>query len=379
MKIIQATIQPPDLRSGGGLGVYQSSYSLLENNLVYIGPELKEPGIERMYDSFHYLDRGRTKAAKGLSFVATGLFHSWRGSASLIREVRPSCCYLDFTWAYPFAEAVKDSGLPLVVRAHNVEADYADRQYATSKNLRNRISVSHARPCELRVLKCADVLVCLTEHDKERFISLYGAEVPGLQGKIRINPVCIQEKDVDELTVATLGDPPTLLVTGSLWNGTNADGVVWFVREVWPKLGKGLRLIVAGARPSNEVREVCGGDERIELVDSPTSMAPYFQKADFLVAPVFDGAGMKVKVAEALSYGMPVVATSHSLIGYVEGADCLRQADTPEEMADQISLLLEQDYAALRESAIDVFKRHYSLQSSRHRIQQIVSEVCDGR
>lgn len=45
-------------------------------------------------------------------------------------------------------------------------------------------------------------------------------------------------------------------------------------------------------------------------------MDPYFNNAELYIAPIFDGAGMKVKVAEALSYALPVVGTSHAFEGY---------------------------------------------------------------
>jgi len=38
--------------------------------------------------------------------------------------------------------------------------------------------------------------------------------------------------------------------------------------------------------------------------------------SDIFISPVFQGSGMKTKVLDAISYGLPVLASEHSLIGY---------------------------------------------------------------
>ena len=116
---------------------------------------------------------------------------------------------------------------------------------------------------------------------------------------------------------------PYLLITGSLWFGPNADGAAWFIKNVWHKLvgdehyiSKVYKMVIAGSKPGKEILSLKSCHKSIELVDSPRDMKPYFERALIYLAPIFSGAGMKVKVAEALSYGLPVIGTSHALTGY---------------------------------------------------------------
>lgn len=381
MKIIHATTQRPELISGGGLGIFQSCASLSGNDVTYFGPELIDSSMRAMYSDVRSLDIPQGKISKALRFAFTGSWHSkgWDQSASLIEEKKPDCAYLDFTLARPFSEAAASAGVPLVVRAHNVEFDYSVRQFAISKNFRTAASRVHVYANETRVLECADAVICLTEHDRDRFLDLYSDKIPNLKSKMFINPVCLREDSGRISDKSVFGDPPVLLITGSLWYGANANGVVWFINEVWPRVAGNFRLIVAGANPSDSVLKACNTDQRIELVASPKDMAPYFNRADIFVAPVFDGAGMKVKVAEALSYGLPVVATSHALLGYVQGVNCLRQCDNPEQMAEQIESITQSDFAVLRDEALDVFHKNYSMESSRERVRQVLEKVYDAR
>lgn len=45
-------------------------------------------------------------------------------------------------------------------------------------------------------------------------------------------------------------------------------------------------------------------------------MAEYIYNADFLIAPIFEGSGMKLKTAEALMYGKTVFGTTEAFEGY---------------------------------------------------------------
>ncbi len=66
-------------------------------------------------------------------------------------------------------------------------------------------------------------------------------------------------------------------------------------------------------------------------------MRPYFEKARVFVAPLRHGAGMKGKVGQSLSFGLPVVTTSVGAegIGLENGKNAF-VADTAEDLAAQV-------------------------------------------
>ena len=97
-------------------------------------------------------------------------------------------------------------------------------------------------------------------------------------------------------------------------------------------------------------------------------MAPYFYNAELYIAPIFDGAGMKVKVAEAMSYALPVVGTSHAFEGYViQHGNNSYIADTidafEKSILDYYHLDEKQRYD-MRLSSLQLFQSHYSLKRS---------------
>ena len=122
------------------------------------------------------------------------------------------------------------------------------------------------------------------------------------------------------------------------------------------------RLVVAGRNPGKDLKQLIAETERVALIDSPEDMAPFFQNADMYVAPVFSGAGMKVKVAEALSYGLTVIGSHHALIGYEEAEPFVVEANTPQEFLAGIQAV--QEHPNSKEQCQEKYQTLYTIERS---------------
>ena len=149
-----------------------------------------------------------------------------------------------------------------------------------------------------------------------------------------------------------------------------------------PVLTVPCTLTIAGARPADVLRERVRALPQVSLVSSPESMAPYFRAADAVIAPVFDGAGMKVKVAEALSYGKPVIGTSHAFIGYgITQSVNSWQADTKEEFAAAVHAFAALDQKGKLQTsraAFQLYQDQYSMAKSTALWNDILTEITEA-
>jgi GT2 family glycosyltransferase len=98
-----------------------------------------------------------------------------------------------------------------------------------------------------------------------------------------------------------------LLFVGGFRHRPNVDAVGYFAREILPLVRESLpevELLVVGpdAPPG-----LADGREGVRVLGYVPEIAPLFQGARVFVAPMRFGAGMKGKVGDALSYGLPVV------------------------------------------------------------------------
>ena len=104
---------------------------------------------------------------------------------------------------------------------------------------------------------------------------------------------------------------------GGYGHPPNIDAVLYFVEEIFPLLRKaepGIRFLIAGSRMPDEIRALaCEDIVTLGMIDD---LRDLFDPCRVFVCPLRAGAGVKGKVASAMSYGIPVVSTD---IG-VEGA-----------------------------------------------------------
>jgi polysaccharide biosynthesis protein PslH len=110
-----------------------------------------------------------------------------------------------------------------------------------------------------------------------------------------------------------------LLFNGSLDYAPNAKALEHLVQYILPILAQqntAFRLLVCGRNelPAFQYLKNLTHSLLIQAgwVDA---IAPYFAGADLMLNPVTIGGGVKVKVLEALSYGLPVVSYANGAIG----------------------------------------------------------------
>ena len=375
MHILEITSQEPDRHSGGGLGVLQTALSLTgisDASVDYIGPEITDQKIKALYRNCYELAPDYQILHRMINLahgITNARYNSWKHLN--INFDAYDYIVMDFTKLDYVLKKINPERL--FVRVHNIEVDYAQRDYATNKSQEKRIIAKLAHKQEQRIVNSAHRLVALTEHDKKRLIQLYAVDA----NKIDIIPVCLEQpsnfehKHRDRNII-------NILITGSLWFGENANGVKWFIAKVLPFLDFDYHLTIAGAHPSDEIKELVKHDQSITLVDTPDNMIPYFDGADIVACPIFNGAGMKVKVAEALSYSLPVVGTEHAFVGYNihNGIDSY-EANSENDFADALNRyagMSPQERQQVCDNALHLFRNDYSIDTSIRRWSETLTK-----
>lgn len=375
MKLLHITPVAPSNNSGGGVGVLQTLLSLFNNGyeLEYVGPEIYEKEYQDLYNRCYILDSENILFRRAwylLHGITNSRYHAWKNLNINIDKY--DAVILDFTkldYIIP-----KIGRKKLYVRVHNVEQDYAKRDYLIRHSLAKGIIYLLTKRQEKLLTERADILITLTEEDNVRLQELY----PYIcKKKLRTIPVCVR-KPAERISVHEYKDVIQLLITGSLWFGGNYTGIIWFINDVVPKLRVPFKLIIAGSHPHPKLLKLVQDKDNVLLIDSPQNMSPYFKSSDLILAPIFQGAGMKVKIAEALSYGKPIVGTSHAFTGYdIQHRVNSYVANSAEEFLEAVESyyrLSKREKDIMGVSAYNLYSRKYSLSRSSEMWKQILSE-----
>lgn len=258
-----------------------------------------------------------------------------RHVAQRIRVDRPDAVVAEQLQALAACRPAFDAGIPVVLRAQNVETDL----FVARAELAGGVAALLLRPEAVRlgaweaaaVRRCAATLT-LTVRDAQRLRALAGPAAP-----VEAIPAPFP---ADLPAGGPLGGDPAVVLFGSAGWWANADGVRWFVRNVWPAVAvrcPGARLHAFGFR-------IGRGVERAEEHPAPRDSREAFPSGGVFAVPLRAASGVRMKILEAWARGVPVVATPAAAAG-LEAEDAVRIAADAEEFAAAIEGLASRDDA----------------------------------
>lgn len=139
-------------------------------------------------------------------------------------------------------------------------------------------------------------------------------------------------------------EPNSIIFTGNLSYAPNVDAVLYFYKAILPLIREqipGVRFYVVGTSPKAPIRSL-NRDPRIVVTGFVNDIRPYLSKSQVAIDPLRIGAGLQNKVLEAMSMGLPVVATpvANEGIGASHG-DNILIADEPRAFARTVVRLLK--------------------------------------
>jgi GT2 family glycosyltransferase/glycosyltransferase involved in cell wall biosynthesis len=142
-----------------------------------------------------------------------------------------------------------------------------------------------------------------------------------------------------EETIVPFNKRKGLLFVGSFAHLPNVDGLEWFFTEVWKHIDPSVQadgLEIIGANPPKKL--VKSAPPGVSFLGWVESTDEYVDGARLSIAPLRYGAGVKGKVGEAWSRGLPVIGTTIAFEGMIEMNDTdFHFADDPKKFAELIN------------------------------------------
>ncbi|GEN76800.1 glycosyltransferase family 4 protein [Chryseobacterium hagamense] len=141
-------------------------------------------------------------------------------------------------------------------------------------------------------------------------------------------------------------------------NYFNRQSMQWFFKNVYPLLPENINIIIIG-RICRHLEEM----KNVTLLEFAENLEQYYHQSGIAICPMLEGTGIKIKVIEALSYGLPVVGTERAVDGFSSKTKngCLI-GNSPEGFRDHLLSLLQSEeyYAKLKREAEAYFMDHFS-------------------
>jgi GT2 family glycosyltransferase/glycosyltransferase involved in cell wall biosynthesis len=170
---------------------------------------------------------------------------------------------------------------------------------------------------------------------------------------------------------------------GGFRHPPNTDAMHWYARDILPRLRERLPGIVTHV-VGNEVPPSIAALAARDFVVAGyvPDVEPYFTGCRLSIAPLRYGAGVKGKVNLAMSYGLPVVATTATIEGmHLTDGDDVLVADAPDAFVDAMVRAYTDEalWRRLSEGGRENIRNHFSREVARSAIMRILARAAGRR
>ena len=276
-------------------------------------------------------------------------------------------------------EIRKLTSAPVVLRAHNIEHRIREMMAENSaggvrraywKNLAQRL-----RKLETYAAQRFDAVVPISEPDRDWFSSVSSGR-----------PVMLSETGADAAECTNEPDEPTLRVgfIGALNWQPNLGGIKWFLARVWPCVAGSVpsaTLHIAGrGAPASTQRWLHG--QRVFFEGEVDDARRFMASMNVLIAPLFAGSGLRIKIIEAMSIGRTVVATPVAASGLpaADRREIIIAAD-PESFCRVLTEVLQNPAlrASMGEAAVALVRERFDNRARTAELLEFYRELSHGR
>lgn len=202
--------------------------------------------------------------------------------------------------------------VPVTTFFHNVEVRFFWGGFKANKTIRSFAVMVANYLAERKSVRLSNKIVCLSQRDSQLIKTIYGRPAS------HIAPMVLEDKFPDSHYLKTTQPPENfaLFVGGTFY--ANRDGIEWFVKNVVPRINLPIYIVGRGFEKFKNHLEI---PDKVIVVGAVDSLSDWYIRSKFVIAPIFDGSGMKTKVAEALMYGKKIVGTPEAFSGYEDIAE----------------------------------------------------------
>jgi sugar transferase (PEP-CTERM/EpsH1 system associated) len=237
------------------------------------------------------------------------LFYHSPGIARRVRELAAEKRFdAALVYSTPMAQYVPP-GTPYVLDMQDVDSEkwfqYGSRRFP---GWLYRMEAARLRRKEIEFAKSAARTYFVTRAEEMLFREFAGDVRTGYiengWGADRHDPARIE-------SLPELAGRRYLVFIGSMDYYPNAEGAVWFARNIFPALRRrdpGLEFIVVGRSPGKAVRAL-SALPGITVTGSVPDPRPYLKDCLAALAPLQLARGIQLKLIEALATGKPVLAS----------------------------------------------------------------------
>lgn len=366
-KILFLSASDLRLKKSGGSQVSDRNYKLLKEygdvDLIYLSREINKD-THKNNEYIYKSTKNKIHTFFSNLFLYSGYltFLSEKKILEVIKKKKYEIVFIDTSNYGRIARKIKkiNSEIKIITFFHNIECDYVKERIKVEGYLYIPQLISSSYN-EKKSIKYSDYLITLNSRDSIRMLKQYKRKSDlELPISFSDNYKLEEHKNTKEI------EEKIYLFIGSLFYA-NYNGIKWFIENVMPNVSG--KLLIVGKNFELKRDEL--NRKNVEIIGTVDNLEKYYKIADIVIAPIFDGAGMKVKTAEALMYGKKIFGTTEAFEGYeVDYNRVGKLCNTKEEFISALNNYNKTENK-FNEYSRNIYLKNYSFESSKNKMKII--------
>lgn len=255
---------------------------------------------------------------------------------------------------------------PIILRAHNIEhqiwQDLAKSHFI--KKIIFSVLAKQIRNMEENIHQYVNHIFTLAPNDYQFYKKTSPTKTHNL-------PVTFEIKNKQLKKINN-----SIVHLGAMDWQPNREGMNWFLKHVLPKIQKNNPKIITYIGGKQMPKSYYQYQNQHCFIDSNIPNGEnYIANKAVMFVPLFSGSGIRIKILESMSLGVPVVSTSKGAEGipYIDGENILI-GNNPNDFYNAICLLLNNKELAnkIAKNGQQLIKKHFSKEFFINQFQTII-------
>lgn len=293
----------------------------------------------------------------------------------ILQQFSPKVVLLESLFMTPYMRCIKeyDPNTKVILRSHNLEYLIWQRHKENSNNPLKKIYlnilVNQLQKYEFDILNHVDGVMAISHLDKTHYLEESNIKTP-----LEVIPlgIAIESENLHAIK------KNAFFHLGAMDWEPNIQGMHWFLKDVWPLIlakAPDATLTLGGKNIDTYNLPEFAENKNVIIVPEVKVAKDFMKNNGIMLVPITIAGGIRIKIIEGMSYGVPVVSTLTGAEGInaTSGVEIML-GEEANEMAEKALELLNNTelLSSVQQNGLEFAKSHFDNELIKQKVKQFI-------
>lgn len=270
-------------------------------------------------------------------------------------------------------KSLQARGIKIIYYGHDLHHLRKQREAVYNKNDASiAAEIEYVKNIESCAIEFSDIALYPSIEEKKYIETKFGFH--------NVNVITPYMYDTNKMTVHNSFTKSNGIVFVGSSHGPNLDGLLWFIKNIFPAVLKKIphiKLYIVGSSVADEIKAL--KSKNIEIVGYLTEeeLNKMYSTVKLSIAPLRYGAGIKGKIIDSIYHSTPVITTAIGAEGIADKYGLVTAAQTEKDFADKLIELYtkKEKWNSLKPYYAKFIEEYYSFEKAGKTFKKFIKVI----